>query len=248
MSTAAGQTMNQLEMQEERNKKMIEAEEKRREREQIHMESQVRNTMELARQKKRIVERDHEKVRKMEEINREAEKKRVSLAHIDEDYRRENESARRKAAESQDARRSKNPKAGGTVQQDQKAVLGHSSKGAQSLASPQRRPGTSRHGVDKGTAKKTALREDKASLWRRPQKGERGAVAWCNIERTKTISDQRHQSTSSKSTNTISSGTTSMAEALKKHKNSSRDCLTLIVITTSVTCSSRVELTRNVIV
>lgn len=130
MSTAAGPTMNQLEMQEERNRKMIEAEEKRREREQIHMESQVRNTMELAREKKFIVERDQEKVRKMEEINREAEKKRVSLAHIDEDYRRENEGARRKTAESQDARRSQNPKAGGTVQQDQKAVLGHQSKGA----------------------------------------------------------------------------------------------------------------------
>lgn len=74
---------SQLEMQEEKNRKMIEAEEKRREREQIHMESQIRNTIELAREKKRIIERDTMKVHKMEEKEKMTEKERVAHDHPD---------------------------------------------------------------------------------------------------------------------------------------------------------------------
>lgn len=77
MSTTNVHVKSQLEMQEEKNRKMIEAEEKRREREQIHMESQIRNTIELALEKKKIVDRDVLKVKKMEDKEKENEKKRV---------------------------------------------------------------------------------------------------------------------------------------------------------------------------
>ena len=74
---------SQLEMQEEKNRKIIEAEEKRREREQIHMESQIRNTIELAREKKRIIDKDALKVKQMQDKEKEMEKIRVDTYHLD---------------------------------------------------------------------------------------------------------------------------------------------------------------------
>jgi hypothetical protein len=83
MSTANVLVKSQLEMQEEKNRKIIEAEEKRREREQIHMESQIRNTIELAREKKRIIDKDALKVKQMQDKEKEMEKIRVDTYHLD---------------------------------------------------------------------------------------------------------------------------------------------------------------------
>lgn len=57
----------QLEMQEEMNRRMIEAEEKKWIRDQIHMEAQIRNTIEQTHAVKKTVERDQERMRKKEE-------------------------------------------------------------------------------------------------------------------------------------------------------------------------------------
>lgn len=107
--------MSQLEMQEDRNRKMVEAEEKRRVREQIHMESQIRNTMELAREKKRIVERDQYKVRKMDDAHKEAEQKRVRFGELDEKDRRQEQGSRREAAAGEGEREGQDRQAGQAV-------------------------------------------------------------------------------------------------------------------------------------
>ena len=75
---ASPQVKSQLEMQEETNKRMIQGEEKKWERDQIHMESQILNTIDMAREKQRILERDKMKMDKFDKLKAKQEAARVS--------------------------------------------------------------------------------------------------------------------------------------------------------------------------
>jgi hypothetical protein len=74
---SAPQVKSQLEMQEELNKRIVQAEEKKWERDQIHMESQILNTIDLARKKQKILERDQTKMMKYEQTKAKNESTRV---------------------------------------------------------------------------------------------------------------------------------------------------------------------------